>query len=488
MTRRFLLLLFFLVNGSIIVNAENLTFSKQQQDYLQQKQVIKACVDPDWMPIEKFEDGEYSGIGADYLKILQQKIETPIQVLPTKDWSESLVKAKIRECDIFLISMAVAPQQSFMNVTSPYLTLPVVLATKRDVMYVSQLSEIVDKKLGLLEGCDLAKTIKDANPNIEFIMAPSRQDGLQMVSNNEIFGFIENLYSLGHEIQKNYYGELKIGGNLGIEWNMGVATRNDDPMLYQIFQQAALSVTEHDKRNILNRWTAIEYVEDFNYQLLWQVVFGFVLLLMTFFFRHHQVVTHKAEITLKNNELAKINQELQSQKSEVQHHADHDFLTQLPNRKKVNELLLHAIEIAKRQQHKVAVLFLDLDEFKNINDTFGHSVGDQILMKTAERLKKRLRASDSVARIGGDEFLIILEDVKDTQMVDIIANTILNEIQKPIQIQDNQHINSTSIGIAFFPDDGEKATTLINHADKAMYHAKQQGKNTYQYYKKADIG
>ena len=81
---------------------------------------------------------------------------------------------------------------------------------------------------------------------------------------------------------------------------------------------------------------------------------------MTFFFRHHQVVTHKAEITLKNNELAKINQELQSQKSEVQHHADHDFLTQLPNRKKVNELLLHAIEIAKRQQHKVAVLFFRL--------------------------------------------------------------------------------------------------------------------------------
>jgi len=73
-------------------------------------------------------------------------------------------------------------------------------------------------------------------------------------------------------------------------------------------------------------------------------------------------------------------------------------------------------------------------------------------------------------------------------MVDIIANTILNEIQKPIQIQDSQHINSTSIGIAFFPDDGENATTLINHADKAMYHAKQQGKNTYQYYKKADIG
>jgi len=462
----------------------SITLSKQQQDYLNKKGTIKACVDPDWMPIEKFEQGEYTGIGSDYLKLLQQKIITPIQIVPTKNRDESLSKAENRECDIFLLSMDVAPQKSFMDITTPHLSLPVVLATKPDVLFISGFNHIADKKVGILEGCALANTIKIANPNVNFINVPSRKAGLDMVSNNQLFAFVENMYSLGHEIQNNYYGELKIGGNLGVKWDLGIATRNDEPLLHEIFEQAADTLTQEDKQKIVSNWSTVQYIEAFDYGLLWKIVFGFSLLLLALFIRHRSVLNHQTEIDFKNQELAQINSLLKMQKAEVQHHADHDFLTQLPNRKKISEILEHAITIADKEKRQLAVLFLDLDRFKNINDNFGHTVGDEVLIQTAKRLKERLRNSDTVARIGGDEFLIMVETNRNIQDIDKLTRSIINKIQTPLYINDIQHINSVSIGISIYPGDGEDASTLIKHADNAMYHAKQQGKNNYFYYTK----
>jgi diguanylate cyclase (GGDEF)-like protein len=267
-----------------------------------------------------------------------------------------------------------------------------------------------------------------------------------------------------------------------MDWELGVATRNDEPLLNQIFAQAIATIPTQTKQDIFNKWIPIEYVQTFDYDLLWKIVAGFSLLLIAIFFRNRQLMSHQSKIALKNDELAKINRQLNIQKTEVQHHADHDFLTGLPNRKKIYELLEHAIDLARRQQHQIAVIFLDLDRFKNINDNFGHHVGDDVLRQTADRLKKRLRVSDTIARIGGDEFLIIVETTQNIKNVAITAQNLLSELHRPFTINDNNHIISASIGIALFPDDAEDASTLIKHADSAMYLAKEQGKNNYQYY------
>jgi len=461
---------------------KKIVLSEQQQRYLVQKKTIKACIDPDWMPIERLEKGKYIGMGADYLKLLQQKIGVPIDVLPTKDWAESLDIAENKQCDIFVLSMDIQPQQSYMDITTPYLKLPVVIATKLDVVFISNLEEVASQKIGILEGCALADSVKQANPDVNFVMVPSKELGLEMVANDELFGMMDNLYSLSHEIQKHHYGELKIGGKLGVNWDLGIATRKDEPILNQIFEQALATISTQARQEIINRWTPIEYVQTFDYNLMWKIVAAFSLLLVATFFRNRRLIMHQTEIAQKNHELAKINRQLQAQKTEVQHHADHDFLTGLPNRKKVNELLDHAIQIAKRQQQQIAVLFLDLDRFKNINDSFGHHVGDDVLRETAERLKKRLRVSDTIARIGGDEFLIVLETNQDVKDAAVTAENILAEIRKPIYINDHSYINSGSIGIALFPGDGQDASTLIKCADSAMYLAKEHGKDSYQYY------
>lgn len=177
--------------------------------------------------------------------------------------------------------------------------------------------------------------------------------------------------------------------------------------------------------------------------------------------------------------------------------AFYDSLTGLPNREFFKIRLLQAIEVAKRQNRSLAVLFMDLDNFKRINDTLGHGVGDQLLRTTAERLTRSIRASDSItrlplrgvengiARFGGDEFMILLTDMNKSEEVTTVANRIRENLCVPLKLGEHEVIVSTSIGIATFPDDGEDAETLVKNADMAMYFAKRNGRNSFQFYSKS---
>jgi diguanylate cyclase (GGDEF)-like protein len=162
--------------------------------------------------------------------------------------------------------------------------------------------------------------------------------------------------------------------------------------------------------------------------------------------------------------------------------ASHDVLTGLPNRILFNDRLTLALAQAQRHRHKLAVLLLDLDRFKDINDTLGHSVGDQLLRVTSKRLKGLLRKSDTLARMGGDEFLFLLPDLARRDNATEVAKKILDSFRAPFLIDDHELHTSVSIGLTIFPDDGAEADTLLTNADIAMYHAKQKGRNNYQRY------
>jgi len=169
---------------------------------------------------------------------------------------------------------------------------------------------------------------------------------------------------------------------------------------------------------------------------------------------------------------------------ELENMATHDILTGLPNRLMFSQLLNHAIQAARRYQRQFAVLFIDLDRFKIINDTMGHEAGDQMLREIANRFKQSLRAVDVVSRLGGDEFIILIEEVNELNQIATLAQKILASIMKPVVILDNECRVTASIGISIFPIDGEDDQTLMKNADIAMYFAKEEGKNNYQFYSK----
>lgn len=164
-----------------------------------------------------------------------------------------------------------------------------------------------------------------------------------------------------------------------------------------------------------------------------------------------------------------------------QYLSQHDPMTDLPNRQLFNDRLEHAIEQARRSGDEVALLFLDLNNFKHINDSMGHDIGDVVLQKVAKRLKHCIRDSDTIARMGGDEFIIILERVVSRENVAKVAEKIFRKICPPIKLDHKQLTISTSIGIAFFPHDGLTSQNVLSHADTAMYRAKKKGQK-YAFY------
>jgi diguanylate cyclase (GGDEF)-like protein len=178
----------------------------------------------------------------------------------------------------------------------------------------------------------------------------------------------------------------------------------------------------------------------------------------------------------------KIEDELREQKVILSHQAQHDALTGLPNRVLFNDRLEQAIEKAKRNNSKVALLFIDLDHFKEINDSLGHDIGDEILKEVTHRLRGTIRDEDTVARLGGDEFTVILEDLNQGQDASSIAAKLLESLAKSMHINDNVLYVSSSIGISIYPDDGVSAKDLLKFADSAMYKAKDDGRNNFQYY------
>ena len=172
---------------------------------------------------------------------------------------------------------------------------------------------------------------------------------------------------------------------------------------------------------------------------------------------------------------------MQSQ-AQLEHLAHHDPLTGLPNRLLLDQHLAQGLERAYRQHQLMAVLFLDLDRFKNVNDSLGHLAGDALLKQVSQRLKQLIRAEDLIARLGGDEFAIVLESPADALSVGLVAQKCIDAFTEPFMINNSVVYVSTSIGISIFPDDGTEPADLIKHADTAMYCVKEGGRNAFQFY------
>jgi diguanylate cyclase (GGDEF)-like protein/PAS domain S-box-containing protein len=163
--------------------------------------------------------------------------------------------------------------------------------------------------------------------------------------------------------------------------------------------------------------------------------------------------------------------------------ATHDFLTGLPNRTLFTDHYTLALAGARRYHHKLAILMLDIDHFKNINDALGHHYGDLLLKEFGKRLSNVTRKTDTASRLGGDEFMLLMTEAADTESIDTCAQRILKQVRKPFMLSEHEIKITVSVGISIYPDDGEDLAILIKYADTAMYQAKQNGRNNYSRYK-----
>jgi diguanylate cyclase (GGDEF)-like protein len=186
-----------------------------------------------------------------------------------------------------------------------------------------------------------------------------------------------------------------------------------------------------------------------------------------------QSMNHVLEAEIGERKLAELR---------AQYLADHDALTNLPNRRLLEDRLTQALALSERNRKQTAVMFIDLDRFKAINDSAGHAAGDAVLKEVSQRLAKQLRTGDTICRIGGDEFVVVLPQFTRLSDLAHVSQKIIETVSQPVDVRRAGPAVSPSIGISIFPDDGRDAETLIRNADAAMYHAKETGRANYQFF------
>ncbi|MFA7354649.1 MAG: ABC transporter substrate-binding protein [Sulfurimonadaceae bacterium] len=347
------------------------TLTAGEKKYLKEKKVIRACIDPEWMPFESFKDGKHVGLSADYLKLFQENISTPIEVIKTQSWAESLEFAKMRKCDILSLAMETTSRKEYLDFTSPYLRIPVVLATKPDVEFIVDFDAIKGKKIGIPLGYAFSEILKKRYPNLNIVDVKNEIDGLERVRSGELFGYIGTLASVGYLFQKEFTGELRIAGKFDEMWELGIGVRNDDPTLLSILEKAIHAISDEEKQNILNKWVAIKYENGINYSLIWKIVLLTVLIALgaTYWIRKLSILNRalddaraKAEeaTKIKSNFLANMSHEIRTPMNSIV------SMTYLIKKSITTQPLLQYIEIIERSSNNLLTLLNDILDLSKI--------------------------------------------------------------------------------------------------------------------------
>jgi len=306
---------------------ETITLRKDEQSYLKNKKAITMCVDPDWMPFEKIENGKYIGVSANYIQLISSKIGTSITLIPTKTWVQSVENVKQRKCDILALAMETPERKKFMNFTKPYLTLPLVITTTNDKFFVSNIKELEGKSVGIEKGYAQGELLKIKYPTVKFVEVNSITEGLEKVVNGTLFGYIDNLATIGYQIQKYFPTDLKITGQFEEELLMAIGVRNDEPLLLSILDKALNAIDSKRREHILNQWISIKYEHGYDYTLFWKVLIPFLILGLLLLTRYYMLkqynkrlknevtqkveeLRHKDEILLKKHRMAELGEML----------------------------------------------------------------------------------------------------------------------------------------------------------------------------------
>lgn len=557
----------FIYNAPINTNAELLT--KEEKAYLKKKKVFKVCSDPNWMPFEKIENGNLVGMSGDFLKIVSERLNVPFEILPEKSWEEAIQKAKNRQCDMFSLAMATPSRQKYMDFTQPYLSVPLVLATTPDKPFMSDIAQNLDKTYGVVKGYAFTELLKLQYPKIKLKEYANIKEGLKAVVSGKVYGFIDNLATIVYQMQREYQGQLKISSKFPQKWNLGYASRNDEPILHSILDKALSTIDEQTREMITSKWVKVVYQKGFDYKLFY-IIFGLASFIVLFLlFRNRLVYKYnkklqenldiidkyviytssdlEGNITDVSEAFAKLygytKEELLGKNYSILKHPDSDrtiivklwntieagktyegefhnidkkgnsvwvkqtifpvmdkrgnilmfraFAEDITDKKRIEELSVtdkltglknrlyldkvYAQELKRAQRYNTpfCIIILDIDDFKKINDTYGHLVGDSVLVQLARVLTEHIRTSDMLGRWGGEEFLIITPQTEYKAACDLAEKLRLLIFKENFDTVG--HV-TCSFGVGIVEKE-DKSTESIKRADDALYKAKKSGKN-----------
>ena len=280
----------------------SLYLSDTEKNFLQKKKEIKMCVHPDWMPYENIQYGKYIGISANYIQQISSAINIPIKLIPTKTWSESLALFKDDQCDIIPFVATTPYRQKFMEFTEAYVTSPFVVVTKNDKSFISDMSELQNKKIGLLRNYGGTEILESKYLNVHFIKFNTLIEGLELVAEGKLYGFIDSLTTISYQIQKHFPAQLKIAGQLDEKLNMGIATHKNEHLLLSILNKAVNTMDIDTKTNILNQWISVKFDnKDHDVKAFWKIFSPILLLGILLLISHYALGRYNRKLKTQVN-------------------------------------------------------------------------------------------------------------------------------------------------------------------------------------------
>tara|TARA_R110002126_G_scaffold199679_2_gene347351 strand:- start:4015 stop:6786 length:2772 start_codon:yes stop_codon:yes gene_type:complete len=452
---------------------DNVPLHAEERQWLKQHSPLRVGLINNWPPMEFIDDdGNIAGVSNEILQLLAKRLNVQFDLRVYDDFDTILSDLENGKLDL-VTNVAPKPERlAYARFTEPFWSVQWAVISQFTSTNIDSIQRLSGRRVAVFKDYQLAQQLAGLVENVEVIAVNSVTDGIRMLQANQVDFVLDSVEAGSRALTQSNLINLRMQIIDDVpDYPSLIAVRSDYQPLVAILNKGLRSIGESERKQIYQHWFDFEITQGVDAkkvkQIIWQgggvaLIFLAVFVIWNLFLRREVNLRRTAE-------------------QKMRFMATHDELTGIPNRSLLKELIEQAVAQHSRHNEILAVLFLDLDGFKHVNDHYGHDAGDELLLKLAGVLQDCVRKSDTVARFGGDEFVVLLTALLHRDDAAIVAEKILFQLQQPLYLSFGEVNVGASIGIAIYPHDATTCNDLLKQADKQMYLAKQQGKNGYSF-------
>ncbi len=449
------------------IGAEDVGLTPEERSWLADKKQLFYCIAQGQMPYSAVKGTQPMGMLPDLAEIFSERLGIEFVPYPVPEFNTGPARLLDGSCDLIPMISKTGPRQNHLDFTAAYNAYDIAVIAREDSPFIAGIPDLDRLKTGMVTSSNIFEKVMSKYPKLNYIPADNIEDCLEQVSSGRLDAAVLSLPMASYYIRKKGLANLKVAGHTGIKEDLRIAVPKDGGSpLHSILSKAVRSLTLQELETIDNKWISIEMAHQVDYTLLWQIAggAGFILIM---------VILWNRKLARLNREVASANKKLRDKTRELEYISTRDSLTNLYNRRHIEEAFETERLRALRYKHDLALIILDIDYFKAINDTYGHQVGDGVLRTFANRLKTNIRATDILGRWGGEEFIIVCPEINRHNAV-LMARGLCRKIgQTPFDTAGTQ---TASFGVTALKT-GDDIQAMVSRADHALYQAKSNGRN-----------
>ena len=432
--------------------------TKEEREFLK-NHTVKCVTTTGWEPFNLIQNEKVAGLGIDYWNIVASKLGIDNSCQKVSNFSTLLNLIKSKKADLTISTSETKDRKRYALFSKAYVTFPIVISTKKEADFVPDIKNIEEKTFALVKNHTATKLLLEKYPHLHYIETNTLTQALNLVKNSKAYATVEILPVLAYKINKENFNDLKIAGKTELTFPVKFMIRKDYKELLPMINRVIDSISPVIKEEIYNKWISVNMQTGYSRHRVNRLLFIagtiFLLFLIWVIVLIYQIQKRKKAETA----LARL--------------ANYDALTFIYNRHRIDSFLAEQMQIAKRYNKKLSIIFCDIDKFKHVNDTFGHKVGDKILQEIAKIVSRNIRESDGFGRWGGEEFLIVLPETNLSN-----ATTLAEKLRKAIEKYNFTIAKHTtcSFGVVEIDKDSSLDESMTK-VDGLLYKAKNSGRN-----------